>query len=459
MKLKKLTLANFRGFDQLDLEFEEDLTVIAGVNGVGKTGVLKALAALLSHALPRFCACLEKPQSLASTDIQLGKGALSISCSVDLRTATLSTSILRSAPIGFDEARALGEKRDELRKNFRYTSKKSKEALEIQDQTRQIEQRLTAPKDLATVALVPSGNVNVDDYTLVTAAAGAQPIAVLYTTSRLLSLIGPRLPPESDVYLSSAFSNALSQSDVSLYEFASWFRAVSVGAIQMPSLSGTLLELVELTLKKLLPEMSGLQLHTEGQPQFSLKKGDKRLYLWQLSDGEQGLVALALDLLRRLAIANPFVENPVETGSAIVLIDEVELHLHPSWQRRVLRSLLTIFKGCQFVISTHSPQVIGQVRPEKLRLLHCDESGKVVQVSVSQSFGMDSSWVLQNIMGVPARDYETEQRLSAIYQAIDADRLDVARALAEELRAEIGDFPDLQEAIALLDRFALLRTE
>ncbi len=459
MKLKKLTLANFRGFDQIDLEFEEDLTVIAGVNGVGKSGVLKALAALLSHALPRFCACLEKPQSLVGTDVQLSKAALSISCSIELKDAALSASILRSAPIELDEAKALGDKRDELRKNFRYTSKKSKEALEIEDQIKLIEQRLADPKDLATVAVVPIDNINVDEYTLLTAAAKAQPIAVLYTTSRLLSLIGPRLPPAYDVYLSSAYSNALSQSDVSLYEFASWFRAVSEGAILMPSLTGNLLQLVELTLKKLLPEMSELQLQTEGQPQFSLKKGDKRLYLWQLSDGEQGLVALALDLLRRLAIANPFAENPVETGSAIVLIDEIELHLHPSWQRRVLRSLLAIFKGCQFVISTHSPQVVGQVRPEKLRLLHHDADGKVGLSSASQSFGMDSSWILQYIMGVPARDYETEQRLSAVYSAIDSEQLQTARELANALRADIGDFPDLQEAIALLDRFELLRHE
>lgn len=459
MKLKKLTLANFRGFDQIDLDFEDDLTVIAGVNGVGKTGVLKALAALLSHALPRFCACPEKPQSLVNNDIQIGKTALSISCSVDLHTATLSASILRSAPMEFGEAKALGDKRDELRKSFRYTSKKSKEALDIEDQIKLIEQKLADPKDHATVALVPAGNVGVDEYTLQTSAAKAQPIAVLYTTSRLLSLIGPRLPPASNIYLSSAYSNALSQTDVSLYEFASWFRAVSEGGIQMPSLSGNLLQLVELTLKKLLPEMSELQLHTEGQPQFSLKKGSKRLYLWQLSDGEQGVLSLALDLLRRLAIANPFSENPGENGSAIVLIDEVELHLHPSWQRRITRSLQSAFPQCQFVVTTHSPQVIGQVRPEKLRLLHHDESGKVIRGRASQSFGMDSSWVLQNIMGVPARDYETERQLSAIYQAIDANNLNEARVLAEALRSEIGDFPDLQEAIALLDRFELLRAE
>ena len=75
---------------------------------------------------------------------------------------------------------------------------------------------------------------------------------------------------------------------------------------------------------------------------------------------------------------------------------------------------------------------------------------------ISQSFGMDSSWVLQNIMGVPARDYETEQALSKIYDSIDDGNFAEARKLAENLKNEIGDFPDLQEALALLDRFELL---
>ncbi|WP_036266254.1 AAA family ATPase [Methylobacillus glycogenes] len=164
------------------------------------------------------------------------------------------------------------------------------------------------------------------------------------------------------------------------------------------------------------------------------------------------------DLTRRLAIANPDSDNPIAEGAALVLIDEIELHLHPSWQRRVLRFLQSTFAGCQFIVTTHSPQVIGQVRPEKLRLLHHDDARRVVLADASQSFGMDSSWILQNIMGVPARDYETEQRLSAIYLAIDEDSLEKAQELAEQLRADIGDFPDLQEALALLDRFALLRS-
>lgn len=179
----------------------------------------------------------------------------------------------------------------------------------------------------------------------------------------------------------------------------------------------------------------------------------------QLSDGERGLLALVFDLTRRLAIANPKSDDPIAEGVALVMIDEIELHLHPKWQRQAIRKLQDVFKSCQFVITTHSPQVIGQIKAEKLRLLSHDESGKVVLISVPQAFGMDSSWILQNIMGVPARDYETEQRLSKVYDKIDSGDYQAARIQALELRSEVGDFPDLQEALALLDRFEILGKE
>lgn len=455
MKLKQLTLANFRGFDHIELNFEEDLTVIAGINGVGKSGVLKAISTLLSHALPKFSVCLERPGILAGTDVQLGKSALTMSCQLELVDAVLSASLVRSAPISLQEAGELSNRRDKLRASARFTSKKSKEAQDVEDKIRQLELRLADPADLSTVTLLPKSGVDVDQYSIQAAGAQTQPIAVLYSTSRLLSRIGPRLPPITEVKISNAYSNALVESEVSLYDFANWFRAVQAGAIQSPNRAGSLLQLVESTVRTLLPEISDLELHAEGQPQFSAKKNGKRLFLWQLSDGEQGLLALSLDLVRRLATANPFAENPVQTGSAVVLIDEVELHLHPKWQRQVVRRLRDTFRACQFVLTTHSPQVIGQVKAEKLRLLTCVD-GKVSLVPVTQSFGMDSSWVLQNIMGVPARDYATEQALSKIFDAIDHGQIDRAREQADAMKAEIGEFPDLQEAYALVDRLELL---
>ena len=78
MKLHHLNLANFRGFEQIELSFEPGETLIAGVNGVGKSGILQALAVLFSRALPEFTPCIAKPLSFSDEDIQHGKPSLGL---------------------------------------------------------------------------------------------------------------------------------------------------------------------------------------------------------------------------------------------------------------------------------------------------------------------------------------------------------------------------------------------
>lgn len=457
MKLRKLTLANFRGFDQIDLDFAEDVTVIAGVNGVGKSGVLKALANALSVALPKFTVSRESPISLDDTDVQLSKPGLSMSVTLSLDAATVIVDLTHAAPLPAEKAGSLLKRRDDLRFATRETKKGSKEERDINDEIRLIESQLDQVLDIATVRILPKDAAAERDELVASLKGGSnQPLAVFYTTSRFLSRLPPVLPRTKKVDAATAYDKSLSQLEVSLNDFANWYRIVASG---VGATKGRLFQQLEQAIETFLPEVRDLVLHDGRPPQFSVIKGGQTLFLEQLSDGERGLLALVFDLTRRLAIANPDSDNPISEGVALVLIDEVELHLHPSWQRRVLRLLQKTFTRCQFVVSTHSPQVIGQVRPEKLLLLHHGESGKVVTTNASQSFGMDSGWILQNIMGVTARDYETEQKLSAIYQGIDDGRLEEARSLAEELRAEIGDFPDLQEALALLDRFAILGSQ
>jgi predicted ATP-binding protein involved in virulence len=246
---------------------------------------------------------------------------------------------------------------------------------------------------------------------------------------------------------------------VELRDFMHWFRTQGKLLGDGHSRRMNVLNALRQVVTDLVPEFSNLRIVESPRLGLMVDKRDQALFLHQLSDGERGLLALVFDLTRRLAIANPESDDPIHEGEALVMIDEIELHLHPKWQRLALRRLTNTFKKCQFVVTTHSPQVIGQVLPEQLRLLSHDESGRIVVSRVSQSFGMDSSWILQNILGVPSRDYETEQRLSAIYRAIDEDEFGTARKLADALQSEIGDFPDLQEAFALLDRFDLLGTQ
>ena len=98
----------------------------------------------------------------------------------------------------------------------------------------------------------------------------------------------------------------------------------------------------------------------------TLQEGRKNtLELDQLSGGQRAILALAADLAWRMAQGNPHLEDPL-ASEAIVLIDEVELHLHPSWQQRILNDLRRTFPNAQFIVSTHSPQVLTTVEPKNI---------------------------------------------------------------------------------------------
>ena len=284
--------------------------------------------------------------------------------------------------------------------------------------------------------------------------AKEQPIAVYYSTTRFFSKSPSRLSDIQEVEIAVAYAKALDSAEISLKDFINWYRVLDER--EKSKRSDRILDKMNSAISVFLKDVKDLKLNAKESYQLSVQKNEKDFYLNQLSGGEQGLLALVFDLTRRLSIANPASDNPAKEGEAIVLIDEIELHLHPEWQRSVISRLCKVFQNCQFIVTTHSPQVLGQVEADKVRCLGFDNSGEVVCTVPPQSRGMDSSWVLQNIMGTNPRDRNIETKLDEIYDAIDNGEYDKARQAVTELRKEIGDFPDLQEAYALLDRFRLL---
>lgn len=473
MKLKSLGLTAFRGFDRLEIDFDERLTVIAGVNGVGKSTILQAIAIAYSHSLPEFTVSREKPLPLVDADIQQGKSTCIIEMeSFSLGAAQLITFLSKES-LDEREKLALRDKQSQMKKDLALLEKATPDYKNLKNEITWVDKRLEGNFEKRLRWLFTDTHETEARLKRYLKSSPTQPLVVYYSTHRLLSRLPPKLQGTLPFKQGAAFSKSLTQLEISLNEFAKWQRAIFSTRVlrkETEQYGERIMKLLQEAISSLMPQIKGFWFHEENPPRYSVmkdatmaeqasgKKAGKQLFLEQLSDGERGLIALVFDLTRRLAIANPDLKNPIAEGEALVLIDEIELHLHPSWQRQVLRFLQSTFTGCQFIVTTHSPQVIGQVRPAKLRLLHHDDAGRVILADAFQSFGMDSSWILQNIMGVPARDYETEQRLSAIYLAIDEDNLEKAQELAEQLRADIGDFPDLQEALALLDRFALLRS-
>ena len=449
MKLKMLTLANFRGFDQIDLDFADDVTVIAGVNGVGKSGVLKALTSALSLALPKFTVSKESPLGLNDTDVQSGKLGLSMSVTLGLDAAKVIVDLTRAAPLAADKTESLIKRRDDLRFATRETKKGSKEELDINDEIRLIEIQLDQTSDIAAVRILPD-DAATDGDELVTnlKADSKQPLGVFYTTSRFLSRLPPALAKAKKISAATAYDKSLTQLEVSLNDFANWYRVVASEATA--ATKDRLFQQLEQAIQTFLPEVFNLSLHDGRPPRFSVTKSGKTLLLEQLSDGERGLLALVFDLTRRLAIANPDSDNPVAEGVALVLIDEIELHLHPKWQRDVLQRLRDIFKACQFVVTTHSPLVLGEVPARCVRFLEF-ENGKVGVTVPTEAYCMDANRILQEFMGAPVRNRQVDRELKTLFALIDQERFDEARVAIAALERELGDEePELTRASSLI---------
>lgn len=161
------------------------------------------------------------------------------------------------------------------------------------------------------------------------------------------------------------------------------------------------------------------------------------------------------DMARRMAIANPLRGNPLE-GKGIILIDEIDLHLHPLWQRMVIPKLTEVFSNCQFLISTHSPHVITHVQPENLFLLDMTKDG-LEYLRPSNSYGKTVERVLKDLMGLETtRPDEVRDAIRMIYEQIDSGELAGAKDSIEKLEERIGEDPELVKATVLIKRKELI---
>ena len=188
-------------------------------------------------------------------------------------------------------------------------------------------------------------------------------------------------------------------------------------------------------------------------------EGRGQLPFGNLSDGQRNMVGMIGDLAFKAAQLNPHLGTQVlEKTPGIVLIDELDLHLHPSWQRHVVTDLQRAFPEVQFIATTHSPQLISEVQPESLIVLMQDDVGRVVAANGTQSYGLDSNWVLEHIMGVPSRPQPAVELIRVIEDALELGNLDAARNSLAELRrllhGDDGDVARLEATINNLEALA-----
>jgi len=398
-----------RAICSAQLHFKPGFNVIAGVNGVGKTTILDALAVCCSAVARRVIRRRKYGTYFKDDDIRLGASALQTECEFVSRSAEFRFTVLRSRDI---------TPTNEMEEWARETSTKSDNP--------------TMEVFLGEVPAKGDGET-----------PGDRLLTVLYSTNR--SIPTEREPREGSAAGTgaAAFANAFSvRRGLELGEFAAWMRVQLALASIRPDAQRMLNALGD-AVDRFLPDYSNLHPAQEGEGQSLLIDHDGRsLPVSWLSDGERGVLTLVLDLTRRLAQANPTLSDPAAEAEAVVLVDELELHLHPAWQRRIVRDLTNTFPKCQFIATTHSPLIVGEVPPDHVQII---ADGEVF--SPQRSFGLDASQVLDEVMETTPRADEVHELLARISKMIGRDRYDDAKALLLELVSLVGE--DNSEVIRL----------
>ena len=209
--------------------------------------------------------------------------------------------------------------------------------------------------------------------------------------------------------------------------------------IDPDALSVAMAEKVMLAITTFIPSIKNIRInHSQDKVDMLMEKDDVTISALQLSQGEKSLFSLVGDIARRLVMLNPATNNNPLHGKGIVIIDEIDLHLHPSWQQKVVGQLNSTFPNIQFILTTHSPQVLSTVKPECIRII------KDSEISTPDfSLGAESKQLLQDLQEVPSRSPNlTVVKELMEYQAlITADQWDSdkAAALREKLMIWAGN--------------------
>lgn len=181
------------------------------------------------------------------------------------------------------------------------------------------------------------------------------------------------------------------------------------------------------------------------------------LSLMQLSDGIRNMIGLVADIAYRAVKLNPHLENAPKQTPGIVLIDEVDMHLHPKWQQTVLTDLTKAFPNIQFIVTTHSPQVLSTVKKEQIRIL----GDNVVSTPSTHSFGEDSSVLLAELMNVsPLPPLEIVEKRKEYQRLIEDREYESHRAkqLQKELIENYGENSEfIIQTEMLIRRFEALK--
>jgi len=428
MKIDALFMQNFRCFKDLKIEFDKKTTVFVGINGAGKTAILDAIAISFGRLLTKLPNI--KGIGTSPSDIRItskGRKVSHMLCFVSVSEAgqAIEWSVNRN----------------------RDTSSRTK--FEILKSVKKEYVKGMKELDNFINSIIDSENEGLD-YIM--------PLLVYYGTDRaVFDTPMRRRNFKTEFKRFDSLAGALNPS-ANFKQAFEWFHAKENEEVREQrkrrsfEFADPELETVRRAINKVIPEFSNPR--TELRPlRFLVDQttadGTFTFDLNQLSDGYRTTLALVLDLARRMAEANPPTPSHPDplVAEAIVLIDEIDLHLHPKWQQRIVHDLEKALPKTQFIVTTHSPQVLTTVSSSKIRVI---ENGQIFAAPPGTE-GAESTRLLKRVLGVDVRppDNEATKELEEYLELVYEDKWSSPRAL--KLRPKLdaryqGEEPALIEA-------------
>ncbi|MGK7938733.1 MAG: AAA family ATPase [Crocosphaera sp.] len=422
MYIKKIEFTNFRGFQELSLDLPENLAVLIGWNGSGKTtildGIYKFFLAYIFHvALLQDSETSIKyfPHPKIGLDDRYNNN----------QKSRISFEIFSSfflPPQRIDKTQVFFC--DFIRED-RYRISMTSKIPNLTDYSKALN---------LFIKNNPNWQVPILTYYSV-ASLNSQKIEIFSNPEKYLI-------PEIEQY--AVYKDPLVDTSHNLKTFYEWFKYEEdyeneIRLRKNLKYRNNKLEIIRSALARFLNSLnsqnnskfSDLQIvrNTSDQftfdsrgmkPELTIAKDDIDLKLSQLSDGEKKCILIVADIARRLAIANPGLEvsDVLKQGKGIILIDEIEAHLHPGWQREIIPALTQTFPSCQFIVTTHSPQVLSKVNSENIFIL---ENGMVINAKDEgyHTYGRTSNSILSELMEVPERPFDIKNRLKDCFNLID----------------------------------------
>lgn len=431
MKLKKIRITNYRCFKEADVDFDEHITLIVGKNGAGKTAILDAVAVAVSTFLLGIDGGISR--SISKDDARYEfhnlNGTIDPQHQFPVSIA-VSGDCLDKKEVKW--VRCL---------NSENGNTTIKEASELTNISKEAQKRImTGDKSLVL------------------------PLISYYGTGRLYA----QKKEKKNIKSLTEFKRQIGYVDCMAAEsneklMLNWFQIQTLKSLQEQQRTGVvekplLLRTVETAICKCFERISNsknasviFDLDTH-RLVLNFENADGSLQKFamdEMSDGYKNTLSMIGDIAYRMAVLNPMLGDKVlEETPGVVVIDEIDLHLHPQWQQTIISDLNTVFPKIQFIVSSHAPAVINSVAKEQIRVLDNGE----IYMPAAQTYGRDANSILREVMKVSERPMDIAEKLKVFYTCMDNKEYDRADKVLSDIEEVVGTTdPDIAAARTSLD--------